>query len=271
MQKSDSKCTSQNNLFDLAGTHCLWSESEQWNPFEIIEGSLNTEGDDLTLPAHFWEQSDVPSHWNIHWTDAAAYGGGLKLDDPVFGSNWAKYSGAHAWFDCNPGLPFECGGHNCLGMKSTEGHAPAAAATAQPGPLPLSVLEPPTPTPSEIDAFQSHWKMCFIRCDVKIRPAQSGGSGSRAWPGHGRRNRPQEAAGNQLWGDTDIAGRSTGGAEKSCAVYRTHGHGTEIGRTPVTDNFVTETHLGSADTTVPAPGMRSLDVGNNCWRHWGRS
>jgi len=61
------------------------------NAFESIEGLFNTEVDDLIVPAYFWEQSDVPSPWNIYWTEAAAYRGGLESDDPVFESNGMKY------------------------------------------------------------------------------------------------------------------------------------------------------------------------------------
>ena len=84
MQKYDSDCTSQTNWFNLAGTCSSLSEPEHLNAFESIEELLNTEVDDLTLPAYFWEQSDVPSPWNIYWTEAAVYRGGLELDDPVF-------------------------------------------------------------------------------------------------------------------------------------------------------------------------------------------
>ena len=75
----------------------------------------------------------------------------MEFDDPMVGSNWTKYWGAHAWFDCDLELPREWDGHNCLGTHSMEGYAPAAAATAKPVPVPLIVIEPPTLTPSEID------------------------------------------------------------------------------------------------------------------------
>jgi len=127
------------------------------NAFESIEELFNTEVDDLILPAYFWEQSDVPSPWNIYWTKAAAYGGGLEVDNPVFESNWTKYWGAHAWFDCDPELPSECEGYNCSGAHSTEGYAPAAVVSAKPLPVLLIVIEPLIPTPSEIDAFNWHW------------------------------------------------------------------------------------------------------------------
>ena len=77
MQEYDGKCTSRTNWFDLAGTHCGLSEPEPLNTFECIEGLSNTEVDALILPAYFWDQSDVPSPWNISWTEAAVYRGGL--------------------------------------------------------------------------------------------------------------------------------------------------------------------------------------------------
>jgi len=157
MREYDSTCTSRTNWFDLARICCALSRHEPLNPFESVEGLLNTEVDDLILPAFFWEQSDVPSPWNIHWVEAAAYGGGLELDDPVCGSNRTKYWGAHTWFDCNPESPCECKGHNCLGTHSTEGRAPAAAATAKPAPVPSIGIGPPTPTPSEIDVYKWQW------------------------------------------------------------------------------------------------------------------
>jgi hypothetical protein len=118
---------------------------------------LNIEVDDIYLPAYFWEQSDVPSPWNLYWTEAAANGGGLELDDPVFGDNWTRYWGAHSWFNCDPEKPCYCEGHDCRGTHETEGHAPAAAATAKLPEVPLIVVEPPTPTPSELDQFNWHW------------------------------------------------------------------------------------------------------------------
>ena len=156
-QKYDSDCTSWTNWFDLAGTCCSLSEPEPLNAFESIEGLLKTEVDDLTLPAYFWEQSDVPSAWNIYWTEAAAYGGGLELDDPVFGNSWTKYWGAYAWINCHPEEPCECEGHNCVGTHSTEGHAPATAASAKLAPEPLIVIEPPTQIPSKVDTYTWHW------------------------------------------------------------------------------------------------------------------
>jgi len=157
MQEYDSNCISRTNWFDLARTNSSLSKPEPLNAFEGIEGLLNTQIDDLTLPAYFWEQSDVPSPWNTYWAEATAYRGGLELDDPMFGSNWTKYWGAHAWFECDPELPCECEEHNCLGTHSMEGHTPAAAATAKPAPVQLIVIESLAPTPSDVDAYNCHW------------------------------------------------------------------------------------------------------------------
>jgi len=157
MREYDSNCTSQTNSFDFAGTHYSLSEPQPLNAFESIEGSLNTEVDNLILPAHIWEHSDVPSPRITYWKEATAYGGGWELDDLVFGNRWTKYWGAHAWFDCDPEFPCQCEGHNCIGTHSTERHAPAAAATAKPAPVRLIVIEPPTTTPPEIDAYNWHW------------------------------------------------------------------------------------------------------------------
>jgi hypothetical protein len=99
MQKYDSNCTSQTNWFDLAGVSCTLSEPEPMNPFKSIEGLLNIEVDDMCLPAYFWEKSEVPSSWNSYWTEGAAHGGGLEIDDPVFGNSWTRYWGAHSWFN----------------------------------------------------------------------------------------------------------------------------------------------------------------------------
>jgi len=153
----NNNCTSQMNWFDLARTHCSRSEPESWNAFESIEGLLNNEVDDFILSAYFWEQSDIPSPWNTYRTEAAAHGGGLEPDDPVFGNSWTNYWGAHAWFNFDSELPCKCEGHNCLGTHSMEGHTPAGAETAKPAPVPLIVIETLTPTPSELGAYNWHW------------------------------------------------------------------------------------------------------------------
>ena len=76
----------------------------------ILVESLEAE----PLVSAFLEQSAIASPWNLHWTEAAVSGGGLELDDPVFGYSWTKYWGVHTWFDCDPELHCECEVHNCL-------------------------------------------------------------------------------------------------------------------------------------------------------------
>jgi len=156
MRECDSNCTSQTNWFNFAGTNYSLSEPEPLNILESIEGLLNTEVDNLILPAYFWEQSNIPSPWNTCWTEVAAYGGGLELDDRLVGNCCTMYRGAHSRFTCRPEEPCECEGYGCSGTHSTEGHKPAAAATLQPAPVPLIVIEPLTLTPSEIDAYNWH-------------------------------------------------------------------------------------------------------------------
>jgi hypothetical protein len=157
MQQYDSNCTSRTNWFDLAGTPYTLSEPEPLNTIESIEGLLKTEVDDICLPAYFWEQSDIPSPWILYWTEAAAYGGGLEIDDPVVGNSWTRYSGAHSWCDCDIDTPCWGEGRDCRGTHETEGHAPAAAAIAKTPEIPLIVVEPLTPTPYKLDQFNWHW------------------------------------------------------------------------------------------------------------------
>jgi len=126
--------------------------------------------------------------------------------------------------------------------------------------MPLIVIEPQTTTPSEIDAYNSHWQMCMIRCNVRMRTARSGGSGVLGRPGHHGSDCQLESAGNRLRGETDIAQRSTGGAEDSSAVYRTRGHGTDGVRSQGTDSRITEADDRPANTTVSTSAVRPLDV-----------
>jgi hypothetical protein len=109
------------------------------------------------LEAYFREQSIVPSPWNTYWTDTTAKGGGLNINDPVFGLHWMWYSAAHSSYPCDSEEPCDCEGHNCVGIQSTVGYAAAAATTAKSFGITLIVVVPPTPTPSEIDAYNWHW------------------------------------------------------------------------------------------------------------------
>jgi hypothetical protein len=131
----------------LAGVHFTISEPEPLNAFESIQQLLNTEIEE-PLPAYFWEQSDTPSPWKLYWMEAATYGGGLEIDDLVFGNSWTKYWGAHSWFTCDPEIPCECEGHRCGATHETEGRAPAAAETIG---IPKIVVIPPTNEPTEWD------------------------------------------------------------------------------------------------------------------------
>jgi hypothetical protein len=157
MHQYDSNCTSRTNWFDLAGIPCLVFEPEPLNAFESIEAILTASFEEEPLEAYFWEQSAVPSPWNTYWTEAAREGGGLDINDPVFGPHWTRYTGAHSWFPCDPEELCDCEGHNCAGTHSTIGHAAAAATTAKSLGIPLIVVVPPTPTPSELDAYNWHW------------------------------------------------------------------------------------------------------------------
>ena len=157
MHQYDSYCTSRTNWLDLARTPCLDFEPEPWNALESIEAILTAFFEEEPLESYFSEQSSVPSPWNTYWTEAAKEGGGLEIKDPVFGPHWTRYTGAHAWFPCDPEEPSNCEGHNCAGTHSTIGRAAAAARTAKSLGVPLIVIVPPTPTPSELDAYNWHW------------------------------------------------------------------------------------------------------------------
>jgi hypothetical protein len=133
------------------------SEHELLNAFETIEGLLKIVVDDICLPAYFWEQSDIPSCWNLYWTEAAAYGGGLEIHDPVLGNSWTGYWCDHSWFNCHTDISSWCEGHDCHGTHETEAYAPAPAEPAKTSEIPLIVVEPLTPTPSELDQFNWHW------------------------------------------------------------------------------------------------------------------
>jgi hypothetical protein len=98
MHEYDSNCTSQTNWFDLAGIPCLVFEPEPLNTFESIEAILAASFQEEPLEAYFWEQSGVPYPGNTYWTDAAQEGGGLDINDPVFGPHRTRYTGAHSRF-----------------------------------------------------------------------------------------------------------------------------------------------------------------------------
>jgi hypothetical protein len=160
--------------FDLAGKPCLVFETEHLNVYESIQAILLASFEEESLDAYFWEQSAVPSFWNTYWTDTAREGGGLHINDPMFGPHWTRYTGVHSGFPCDSAEPCDWEGHNCAGIQSTIGHAAAAATIAKSLGVPMIVVVPPTPTPSKFDAYHWHWYMCLVRCNVRINGTPSG-------------------------------------------------------------------------------------------------
>jgi hypothetical protein len=112
------------NFFDLAGTPCTLFEPEPLNAFESIDAILHEPEE--PLEAYFWDQPDSPYPWNLYWTEAARHGGGLAVDDPVFGDSWTKYKGMHV--GCDDWDICYCE-HNCGGTHTTVGRAPGALST----------------------------------------------------------------------------------------------------------------------------------------------
>jgi len=157
MQKYDRNCTFRTNWVHLAGNPCLVLEPEPLNSCDSIEAILAATFEEEPLKDYFWEQSTVPSPWNLYWIEAARGGGRLGINDPVFRSHWARYLGGHSWFPRDAEEPCDCKGHNCLVTHSTVGHAPAAATTANSLGVPLIVVVPPTPTPSKINEYSWPW------------------------------------------------------------------------------------------------------------------
>jgi hypothetical protein len=95
----------------------------------------------------------------MYWMDAAGAGGGLDINNPVFGQHWTKYSGLHpGWFThCDPAKACDCEGHNCVRVQTTIGQTAAAATTAKSLEIPVIVVVPPTMTPSKIDVYNWNW------------------------------------------------------------------------------------------------------------------
>jgi len=132
---------------------------EPLNAFESIETILTATFEEEPLKAYFWEPSDLPSPWNLYWTEVAREGGSLDIHDPVFGPHWTDCRGLH-WgllTNCDSEEICDCEGHNWVGAQSTIWHAAAAATTAKSLGIPLMVIVPPSPTSSEIDAHSWHW------------------------------------------------------------------------------------------------------------------
>lgn len=130
------------------------------NTFESIEAILTPTFKEEPLKAYFWEQSDVPSLWDTNSTEGAREGGGLELNDPLFGQHLPEYNGFPFGLFTNYNSEKVCHweGHNCVGVESTIGHAAAAAAsTAKSIGIPLIVVVPATPTHPKINPCNRHW------------------------------------------------------------------------------------------------------------------
>ena len=120
MPAYDSKRPQQSriNFFDLAGQTTNLFEHEPLNSFNSIDAVILEPEE--PLEAYFWEEPQAVSPWNSYWTEAAKYGGGLQINDPVFKDSWTKYYGLHV--NCEEEEVCYCE-HNCGGTHTTKGRA----------------------------------------------------------------------------------------------------------------------------------------------------
>ena len=120
MPAYDSKRPQQSriNFFDLAGRTTNLFEPEPLNSFDSIDAVILEPEE--PLEAYFWEEPQAVSPWNSYWTEAAKYGGGLQINDPVFKDSWTKYYGPHV--NCEGEEVCYCE-HNCGGTHTTKGRA----------------------------------------------------------------------------------------------------------------------------------------------------
>jgi len=232
------------------------------NAFDSIESVVIAAVEKEPLEAFFFEQSDVPSPWNIYWTDAARESGGLDINDPVFGQHWTKYLGLHfgLFTDCDANEPCNCEGHNSVGAKSTVGHAAAAATPAKPLEILLIVVVPPTLTPSEIDIYSWHWYRCLIRCNVKFNRTSSGPGICRR-PGHHHATHRSRQGEYGVQTNERSVQTDAGGIDAGAAVLTAHPRSTDGLRAPTTNHRSTTTDHRPTDETVPAPAMRPYPDG----------
>jgi hypothetical protein len=112
------------NFFDLAGVPCTLFEPEPLNAFGSIDEILSEPEE--PLESFFWDQPDTPYPWNLYWTEAARDGGGLSINDPVFGDTWTYYKGMH--FGCEEDEVCWCEQHG-RDEATTIGHAWKAQST----------------------------------------------------------------------------------------------------------------------------------------------
>jgi hypothetical protein len=76
------------NIFDLASRTTNLFEPEPLNSFGSIDAVILEPEE--PLEAYFWEEPQALSPWSSYWTEAAKYGGGLQINNPVFKDSWTK-------------------------------------------------------------------------------------------------------------------------------------------------------------------------------------
>jgi hypothetical protein len=128
MPAYDSKKPQQSriNSFDLAGRTTNLFKVEPLNAVNSINAVILEPEE--PLEPYFWEEPQAVSPWNSYWTEAAKYGGGLQINDPVFKDSWTKYYGLH--MDCEEEEVCYCE-HNCGGTHTTKGRAVTDSVASQ--------------------------------------------------------------------------------------------------------------------------------------------
>jgi len=148
----DRNCTSQTIWFDHARIGCLVFEPNPLKAYHSIMAILAAPFEEEALEAQFWEQSTIPSHWNLYWTDSAREGEGLNINGPAFRQHWTRYLGTHSFVLYDREGPCDCEESHCTRTHSTVAHAAAAAKIHTFVEILQIVVVPLTPTPSEIEA-----------------------------------------------------------------------------------------------------------------------
>ena len=85
IQHYNTNCIPRPNSDDLTDMPCNYFEPEPLNSFSNIDVFLEATFEEEPLEAYFWQQSTLPSLWNLYGTDVAREGRGLDTNDPVFG------------------------------------------------------------------------------------------------------------------------------------------------------------------------------------------
>ena len=106
------------NFFDLAGRITNLFEPEPLSAIDSINAILSETKE--PLEDYFWNEPQAVSPCNSYWTEAAKYGGGLRIDDPLFKDFWTKYHRLH--IDCWDEEVCYCE-HICGGTHTTKGRA----------------------------------------------------------------------------------------------------------------------------------------------------